>query len=119
MSRAEPRARASREEWAKRVERWKDSGLTAKEFASELGINAGTLQQWKYQFEGERRGTRKAGTRGGDKRAGAGVRFVELATPVTSPGASLEVHVGSYRVVVPAGFDAAALKQVLAVLETR
>jgi len=31
--------RVSRDEWAKRVERWKDSGLTAKEFASEVGIN--------------------------------------------------------------------------------
>ncbi|MBX3205999.1 MAG: transposase zinc-binding domain-containing protein [Labilithrix sp.] len=27
----EARAKASREDWAKRVERWKDSGLTAKD----------------------------------------------------------------------------------------
>lgn len=43
-------ARASRETWAKRVERWKDSGLTAREFAAELGINAGALSHWKYQL---------------------------------------------------------------------
>ena len=36
-------ARATREMWAKRVERWADSELTAKEFAAEVGINAGTL----------------------------------------------------------------------------
>ncbi len=34
---------AIREQWAKRVERWKDSGLTAKEFAAETGINAQSL----------------------------------------------------------------------------
>jgi len=30
-------AKATRAEWAKRVERWKDRGLTAKEFAAGLG----------------------------------------------------------------------------------
>ncbi len=29
--------------WAKRVARWSDSGLSAKEFASETGLNANTL----------------------------------------------------------------------------
>jgi hypothetical protein len=42
--------RTSREEWRKRVERWKDSGLTAEQYASELGINAKTLQFWKYKL---------------------------------------------------------------------
>lgn len=37
------RARVEREEWAKRVERWRDSGLKAAEFAAELGINPRTL----------------------------------------------------------------------------
>jgi DNA-binding CsgD family transcriptional regulator len=38
--------RTARAEWAKRVERWKDSGLTAKEFAAELGINPRSLVFW-------------------------------------------------------------------------
>jgi hypothetical protein len=42
--------RASRDEWAKRVERWRDSGLSAEQFAAELGINAGTLKFWKYRL---------------------------------------------------------------------
>ncbi len=42
--------RVRREEWAKRVERWKDSGLTAKEFAAELGIKPRTLVFWKWQL---------------------------------------------------------------------
>jgi DNA-binding NtrC family response regulator len=36
-------ARSSRDDWRKRVERWKDSGLTAVQFASVMGINAGTI----------------------------------------------------------------------------
>jgi hypothetical protein len=42
--------RTSREEWAKRVERWKNSGLTAKEFAGELGFNPRSLVFWKWQL---------------------------------------------------------------------
>ena len=36
-------ARESREEWAKRAERWRDSGLRAAEFAAEVGVNPWTL----------------------------------------------------------------------------
>jgi hypothetical protein len=42
--------RRRRDEWAKRVELWKDSGLTAKEFASELGVNPRSLVFWKWQL---------------------------------------------------------------------
>ena len=45
------RERVDQEEWRRRVERWKDSGLTAKEFAAETGINAGTLQFWQYKLK--------------------------------------------------------------------
>jgi DNA-binding transcriptional regulator YiaG len=43
-------AKTTSAEWAKRVERWQDSGLTAKEFAAELNVNAGTLSYWKYKL---------------------------------------------------------------------
>ena len=42
--------RTRRAEWQKRIERWRDSGLTAEQFAAELGINAGTLKFWKYRI---------------------------------------------------------------------
>ena len=42
--------RESKEIWKKRVERWGDSDLSAKEFAAEIGINANTLRQWKYRL---------------------------------------------------------------------
>ena len=49
MAERTKRARASREEWAKRVERWGDSGLMTAEFSAELGINPRTLTYWKWQ----------------------------------------------------------------------
>jgi hypothetical protein len=39
-------SRTSAEEWQKRIEQWRESGLTAAQFATELGINAGTLKFW-------------------------------------------------------------------------
>jgi hypothetical protein len=48
-------ARESRETWAKRVERWRDSGLTAAEFAAEVGVNPRTLSYWKWRL-GSKRG---------------------------------------------------------------
>src|SRR2546423_10303807 len=42
--------RERREIWTKRVERWRDSGLTAKEFASEIGVNPDRLRFWKWQL---------------------------------------------------------------------
>jgi hypothetical protein len=34
--------RVSREAWAKRVERWRGSGLTAAEYAAEIGVKPQT-----------------------------------------------------------------------------
>ena len=35
--------KTTREEWSKRIERWKDTGLSAKDFANETGISARSL----------------------------------------------------------------------------
>jgi transposase len=104
--------RANRDEWRKRVERWKDSGLTAKEFAGETGINAGTLQFWKYKL-------RKLGP---GRRANAASSLlssiVEVQPTVVLPESRFEIELGNgRRVRVPATFDAPALKALLAVLE--
>ena len=52
--------RESRDVWAKRVERWKESGLTARGFAAELGINQRTLSYCKYQLAKEGPSVRRA-----------------------------------------------------------
>ena len=113
--------RTSREEWAKRVERWGDSGLTAKEYAAEIGIKAHTLSWWKWRLSSgapalkRRRRTRRAPTTG----AGATpLTFVEMATALAPE--PLEIVLPSrVRIRVPSAFDGSTLARLLDVLEAR
>jgi transposase len=120
-------ARTSRAEWAKRVERWKDSGLTAKEFGAETGVNPSTLSFWSWKLGSEQREGRRTSTapsphsrkRGAEpKRDKPAARLVEVSTVVTSSPPMLEVVLGrGARVRVPAGFDEATLTRVVRAVE--
>jgi hypothetical protein len=112
-------ARESREVWAKRIERWRASGLTAEEFASEIGVKGNTLRHWSWVL-----GRKRGGSGDGLARRArpADVAFVEVATP--APGSAsmepLEVVVrDGIRIRVPAAFDADALRRVIAAVEGR
>lgn len=126
-------ARVGREVWVKRVERWRESGLTAKEYAAEVGINANTLTHWRWQLRGA--GRRKKGRRGAEG-APARVDWVEVVAapdgairspatamevaPAVRPGGWFELVVGRGRVIrVPTDFDRDALDRLLAVVEAR
>ena len=111
------RARAGRDEWEKRVRRWKESGLTAKEFAVETGINAGTLQFWRYKLK---HGTRSpARTKSKPPSAGILASLVEVRAPaVAGVDQRFEIELGNGRRVRVGGtFDADALRALIAVLE--
>jgi len=117
--------RENREVWKKRVERWADSGLTTKEFAEEIGVNASTLAGWRWRFAGEAR--RNAATSAHPQPS-----FVEVVSPLAT-GASkaapavvppnpepIELILSSgIRVRIPSRFDPAALRRVVDALETR
>lgn len=108
--------RASRDEWRKRVDRWKDSGLTAKEFAAETGINAGTLQFWRYKLM---RGT-PASARRRARRAAASIvsSLVEVRPAPAAEETRFEIELGNgRRVRVPLVFDATTLRSLLSVLD--
>jgi transposase len=107
--------RTSREEWAKRVERWKDSGLTAKEFARELGLNPRSLVFWKWQL-GRAAGTPTKAANARLERSKP-LPLLELAVAGGSPQFELELR-GGHRLSIPPGFDADALRRLLAVLES-
>jgi transposase len=108
--------RISRAEWAKRVVRWRDSGLTAKEFAAELGINPRSLVFWKWQLG--KWGSAGGQTLGTKRRARQpkGLPMVELVTPAEALRFELELP-GGRRLTIPSAFDADALCRLLAVLE--
>ena len=111
-------ARADRATWAKRVERWKDSGLSAKEFGAEIGVSANSLSWWKWELgrkEQSRPPKRRARRR---KTAVSPMTFVEMAAPVRSN--LLEVVFPSGILLrVPGAFDAEMLARVVEVLEKR
>jgi hypothetical protein len=114
-------ARESREVWVKRVERWRESGLRANEFAAELGVSAATLAQWKYRLAAEARSA--APSPATTER----VAFVEVsatAEPTVPAKAAAEstfeiVLPRGITVRVPSGFDASALRRLLDAMTAR
>ena len=113
------RTRVDREEWAKRVERWRDSGLTTAEFAAELGINPKTLTYWAWTLKREASGQRRVwSVKKKPFAAGAaqtGQAFVEL--PGNGSTARFELEVRGRRLHIPSAFDAQQLRALLEILE--
>lgn len=116
--------RASAEQWAQRVERWKDSGLTAKEFAAETGLKASTLSYWRWKLGASSKGAgESSGPRERRRNAiskapvfGESEQFVELPAAVLTASSepTLELVLGGeVRVRVPIGFDEATLTRVV------
>ncbi len=116
------RTRVSREEWAKRVERWRDSGLTTAEFAAELGINPHSLTYWAWTLKREAGGTKRVWP----KKSRAQVAARKVAVPSTpfvevksqAPRAQFELEIRGRRLHIPESFDAQQLRSLLAILET-
>ena len=108
--------RASCDEWRKRVDRWKDSGLTAREFAAETGINAGTLQFWRYKLrKGEPVSARRRATGAKNPILSS---IVEVRPAVATEEMRFEIDLANgRRLRVPAAYEASALKALLAILE--
>lgn len=73
------RNRTSREEWARRIAEWRRSGLSVRQFAARLGVNAKTLGYWVWRLS--------SSTRRVDARADSsgGARFVEVVGAVARP----------------------------------
>jgi hypothetical protein len=111
--------RTGREEWAKRVERWKDSGLTATEFATELGINPRSLRFWKWQLGKGGESVAKppsASAKRGMESPAETLPLIELAPSASPVRFELELS-GGRRLTIPSTFETDALRRLLAVLE--
>jgi hypothetical protein len=109
-------ARTPREVWAKRVERWRASDLTAKEFAAEIGVNDRTLTYWKWILGKEAAARPPARRRRGGEDV---VKFTELAVEPTAlmSGSPIEIVVEQGLVIrVDRQFDEDTLRRVLGVV---
>ena len=108
--------RTSAEEWQKRVERWRDSGLPADQFAAELGINAGTLKFWGYKLKKSKRESASDVRAVKEMRPAPAPSFVEVRAMTSASAFEVELGNGR-RVRVPTDFDVDALGRLLSVLE--
>jgi len=112
------RGRESSETWAKRVKRWRDSGLTSGEFCAEADLNPRTLIYWAWRLRKEsglppeksERKVRKpkvapttaASKQPRAKKATPSPKFVELMSPLPSSSHEpIEIVVRSITVRVP------------------
>ena len=109
-------AKATQAEWAKRVERWQDSGLSAKEFAAELNVNAGTLSYWKYKLRRQTASAKRAarpGIRKAESAAGF-LRVVPVQVEGAGASAGFEIVIAARTIVrVPNDFDEVALTRLV------
>jgi len=120
-------AREGREIWAKRVARWRESGLTAKEFAAEIGVKPQRLSygSWQLGAGGDQSERRPAATRQGRAEwvevvRGAGNHSPGASANHGGAGGSFELILAGGRTLrVPADFDTEALGRLLAVLDAR
>ena len=112
--------RATRDIWAKRVERWQDSGLTAKEFAAELDVSPNSLTFWKWKLRQPTDSPRRVRKRVVAKCPDASPNFLQLVPTSPSsqaPVGHLEVVVASGVVVrVPLDFDEPTLLRLVRAL---
>ena len=104
-------ARATRDKWAKRVEAWKQSGLSIERYAAKAGLNARSLSWWKWHLASKP--SRRSPTP-----SISPLTFVEVKASEAASG--LEVVLASgVSVRVPVDFDSVVLGRLLDVLERR
>jgi hypothetical protein len=107
---------ANRDEWQKRVERWNESGLSAKQFAAETGVNAGTLQFWKYKLKKQSAELPRTARRRAPPPAVSSLIEVRPMSMAADNRFEIELNNGR-RLRLPATFDADTVKALVVVLE--
>ena len=106
---------SNRDKWRERVQRWKDGGLTAQQFATEMGLNYHTLLYWSSRLKRD-----GAGTNNTTERVTL-PEFIEVTETITREKSvlaksGLELLVSDVLIKVPVGVDEQTLRRVLSVI---
>jgi transposase len=105
--------RGTQERWSERVERWRESGLTAGEFSRKIGVSKATLYWWSSKLPSRREKTSLVRAA-----APSPITFVEM--PLRARRSPIEVILPSgHRLRLPSDFEAPAVERLLDVLEHR
>jgi hypothetical protein len=113
------REKVSPEVWRERVERWRSSGLPAKEFAAAESLSPRSLSWWQWQLQ--RRSKVPASTkrtRRAKKRA-ASMSFVPVVVRAAEASPMEIVLPDEIRVRIDVGFDEATLLRLVRTLGSR
>ena len=109
-------AREGRAIWAKRIEDWKRSGLSAEEFAATIGVHPKTLAWWSWQIGSKRPAKKKRKPKAIE--VAPAMTFVEMTHALPIDPIEI-VLTNEVRVRVMRSFDDATLVRVLHVLEAK
>jgi hypothetical protein len=114
------RIRHNRHFWVQLIAAYEDAGRngTHRDFAERHGVGCGLFRRWLYRLRDERRGEATPSRRELGQRPAVpgGWPLVEVQGVAVGDG-RLEVELGNgRRVIVPASFDAEALRRLLAVV---
>ncbi|MCL4743707.1 MAG: hypothetical protein KJZ54_16040 [Phycisphaerales bacterium] len=93
---------------------WEASGLSARAYGKQVGINPNTLVGWRWQ--------RRQQAPGDPPPAEIGrVEWIELPVPrgAEKRDGTIELRIASLSIRVPDGFEATTLRRVLDVVESR
>jgi transposase-like protein len=110
--------------WRRLLGRWRQSGLTGRDFCAEHGVSEPSFYSWRREIA--RRDQQQATARKRTAPAAAptmvtpqcGGAFLQLALESSAPPPAIEVVLAQGRLLrVRPGFDAASLHQLLRLLE--
>ena len=107
-----PKQRRPASEWSELIAQWQASGVTARVFAEQHGLNAGTLCWWRTRLRKRETSAKAASSRA------RSFTEVRVAKAATDPAGGMEVVARSGRVIrLQGAVDSQALVAVLKAVE--
>ena len=90
-------SKSKHEEWTRRVREWRESGLTAQEYAARLGVSVPSLYHWRSKLRAEAAGGTDGSTDPNEPGVAVLNSFVEVLPADSSPQSTFEVGTRSAR----------------------
>ena len=113
------RAREKAEVWEERVEELARSGMSLKEYAAKIGVNANTLSGWRWKLRRKAKAELVSGDDAGDDEHGFTDMTSQLAAALTGDAGVIEIELGHALVRVRGHVEREALVGVLKALGGR
>jgi len=107
---------ATRQEWTARIQQWRRSGQTARDFARAHGFNHNTLMHWSWRLAAQSQADTPQRAQP-QRRRSAQPAFVEILTQPVAEGCFELELAGGKRLRIPPRFEARSLASILQVLE--